>query len=51
MKVVEPVDLIPEESLLAQWIQKTIDEAIVREIEEAIRGKRILTGDGVKHGN
>ena len=51
MTIVSPIDLIPEESPLDKWIRETIDRNIVEEIEEAIRGKRILTGDGVRHGN
>ena len=51
MKVVGPVDLVPEPSLLEQWVQKEIDAAIVAELEALIKGKLILTGDGVKHGN
>ena len=51
MTIIGPKDLIPEESDVEKWIRMKIDEAIVKEISEAIRGKLILTGDGVRHGN
>ena len=49
MKIIGPVDLIPEASPIEQWVQMNSDQAWIRELEKLIKGKLILTGDG--HGD
>ena len=46
MKVIGPQDLVPEPSKAALLIQEVVDAIVLRNYEEMIKGKRILTGDG-----
>lgn len=51
MRVVGPVDLVPEESVLEQWFKREIDILILDEIRQAIRGQLVYSADEVKDGD
>ena len=46
MKIIEPQDLVPEPSKVAEKLRDIVDAIVIKHFEDMIKGKRVLTGDG-----